>query len=972
MHNQKQKEKSFLWYNTLKFSLISFILIGNLFAQQSGKISGKVVDGQNGEALIGSNILVEGTTFGAAADIDGNFIINSVPVGKYTVIFSMIGYAKSSVTGVEVKPGEVTNIEITLNSESFQTDEVVITAKALENNDAGLLIKRQKSAAVSDAISAEAISRSGSSDAAAAVKKVVGASVVDGKYVYIRGLGDRYSSTQLNGAELPSSDPNKKAFQLDLIPANLLDNIVTIKTFTPDKPGNFSGGIVDIGTKTFPSSFNMKVSASSSYNSQVDGQGSNLTYQGGSTDWLGYDDGTRSIPSVLSDPNIAIPISAQARFDSEKAAELDQYSKAFNGVMDFEKKAPPMNGNFSLSMGDNYKFGDVSSLGYLASLTYNRSNSYYQDGKIGRYILTDLNSSELNPQLLMNDSKATSEANWGALVTTNFNINSNHQIGGNVFYSRSGISTTRYQAGTWPQEFGIDDSTSTFYNRVLGYRERDLLTYQVRGEHQLGWLLNTKADWNVSFSETSQDEPDLRLIASFRRIVNGDTTNTISGGNFDDPSRYFRTLNDNSSAFNLNFSVPVNFGSYFVGKFKFGGAYQKMERDFNERIFSYSTDNRFFNSLGGDLNAFFQNDNNGIKSIDTLSGDRLRHNFGNTIKDNSKLRNTYSGNQEVSAAYFMLELPILNNLKFIGGMRYETTALTVASKDESLEPGSIKENDILPSINFIYQLSDDMNLRFAATQTLARPNFREVAPYSSKEFINDVELQGNPNLNRTLIDNYDLRWEWFSRPGEIIAISGFYKNLKNPIELAYAPGSVLSNPIVRYQNVDKATIIGAEFEVRFGLDLLFDELDNFSFGSNLSLVGSKIDIPEFEMEQRLAVDSTASSSRELQGQSNVILNMDLSYYNDLLGTTASLQFNTFSERLSKVSAGASPDVFEQPQAKLDFILSQKIWNAFTFNFSAKNLLDSSYKEIYRFKNQDYTFYEYQSGVTYSMGISYKL
>ena len=195
--------------------------------------------------------------------------------------------------------------------------------------------------------------------------------------------------------------------------------------------------------------------------------------------------------------------------------------------------------------------------------------------------------------------------------------------------------------------------------------------------------------------------------------------------------------------------------------------------------------------------------------------------------------------------------------------------------------------------------------------------------------------------------------------------------MKNPIELAYAPGSSLSNQIVTYQNVDAARIIGAEFEVRLGLDLLLDGLSNFSFGSNLSLVDSKIDIPDFERQQRLAIDSTSNSTRELQGQSNVILNMDLSYYNEI-GTTASLQLNTFSERLSKVSAGVSPDVYEQPDIQLDFILSQQIWNSFTFSFSAKNILNSSYKEIYRYKGNDYTYYEYKKGVRFSMGISYKI
>ncbi|MDZ7624084.1 MAG: carboxypeptidase-like regulatory domain-containing protein [Ignavibacteriaceae bacterium] len=301
-------------------SVTAFTSFAN--AQESGTVFGKVVDSATGEELIGANIFLEGTTIGAATDIEGNFKISNVPAGTYSLIASMIGYSKFTVTDLEIKPGEQKKLDLSLVSEAYQTEEVVITARMILDNDAALLKNRQKSITVSDAIGSDMIKQSGSDNAGDALKKVVGTSVVDGKYVFVRGLGDRYSSTQLNGAELPSTDPNRKSFQMDLIPSNLLDNIVTLKTFTPDKPGNFSGGIVDIGTKSFPERFTLKLSGGTSYNSQTTGNAEFLTYQGGNTDWLGIDDGTRGLPEIFNDPNLKIPTEQGARFDGQQAATL--------------------------------------------------------------------------------------------------------------------------------------------------------------------------------------------------------------------------------------------------------------------------------------------------------------------------------------------------------------------------------------------------------------------------------------------------------------------------------------------------------------------------------------------------------------------------------------------------------------------------------------------------------------------------
>lgn len=954
------------------FIILVVTMLNPSFAQENGSLFGKIVDSSTGEELIGVNIFLEGTTIGAASDLEGNYNIKSIPPASYTLIASMIGYSKLSVTQLEIKPGENKKLDLSLTPEIFETEEVVVTAQLLLNNEAGLLKNRQKSISISDAISSEQLFKNGSGDVGDAMKKVVGSTVVDGKYVFVRGLGDRYSSTHLNGIELPSTDPNKKAFQLDLIPTNLLDNIITLKTFTPDKPGNFSGGIVDIGTKTFPDHFTLKLSGSTSYNSQTSYNSNFLTYEGGNKDWLGIDDGTRSIPSILEDPNIKIPIKQEARYDEDKAILLDDYSKSFNSTMNVKESSVPVNQNFSISMGDKIYTGDESSLGYFGSLTYGRNFSFYENGTVGRYNVSDLNADELNPLLLVSDTKGVSEANIGGLLNLAYNLNSSQQLGGNIFYSRNGTSFARYQVGGWPQEFGNDPDAPVFNNQVLSWVERDVINSQLRGQHFLSPLFNSTVDWNISFANTNQDEPDYRLLSySIEQTANGPNY-IISGSGFENPSRYYRELKDNSKNFSVNVSIPFTQWSGLNSSFKTGAYYHNSTRAFRERIFSYDVDNSLFNEVNGNLDEFFSSEYIGLTSVDTLNGGTLRYNFGNVIRDNSRERNNYDGSLDIIAAYGMIDLYLLSNLRFVGGLRYETTDMNLKSQDITIAEGNINEKDILPSLNLIYSLTNDMNLRLSATQTLARPNFREVAPYSSKEFINDVELKGNPELKRTLIKNLDLRWEWFANPGEVLAVSGFYKKMKDPIELSYAEGSVASNPIVQYQNVDKATVAGLEFESRFSLSSVFDFLSDFYLGSNLSLIYSNIDISQSELDQRLSIDSSSSRTRKLQGQSSIVLNFDLTYQNDEWGTSAGLYFNTFGERLSKVSANVNPDVFEQPAAVLNFSLNQKIYDNFNLNVGVKNLLNSAYREVARFKGVDYTYIEYNTGVTYSIGINYGL
>ena len=955
--------------------LLGLILLNvSIFAQESGSVVGRLVDADNGDPLIGANVMLENTILGSATDIDGMFTIINVPAGTYTLVVSYVGYQETRITDIKVKANESYKLDLGVKSQTIEGEEVVVEARMIENTGAAMLKKRQRSDAVSDGVSSEEFSRSGSGDAAEAIKQVVGASVVDGKYVYVRGLGDRYSSTQLNGVELPSSDPDKKAFQLDLLPTNLLDNITTIKTFTPDKPGNFSGGIVDVATKTFPDEQTLKLSYSSSMSSTASFNDNFLSYNGGGQDWLAKDDGARALPTSIENGTLGadgFPSRTQIRQDlrfgtGDVAANAEQIGKSFSETMNVKRQSVPLNQGLGLSYGNKMALGGSSSLGYQGSLTYNRSYSFYDEGEVGIYS-ANAQSDELIPQLIQTDAQGTEEASIGALGTFSFNLTNAQQIGGTAFYSRNGTSKTRSMTGKWPQELG-DGDERIVNNRVLEYQQRDILSLQLYGRHNFSGLNNASIEWKASSAATSQDEPDRRLIFFIYDSSNTVAPYTITGSNFDDPSRYFRNVEDDSRNVNLDFSMPFGTGTS-QAKLKLGGAYQTKDREARERIFSYDTDDKLLNAVNGDLDLFFNHSNFEYSLDSTRFGLPVS---GNVIFDNSKDKNQYDAEENIAAGYAMVDFPFTSKMRFVGGVRYETTEISVVSQDSTLDRGNIDEQDWLPSANLVYQLTSNMNLRLAATQTLARPNFREIAPYSTKEFVGGFEFAGNPNLKRTLIQNYDLRWEWFKRPGEIIAVSGFYKKMKDPIERTFPEGVTASNRIETLENVGEATLYGIELETRVNMDFVAPKLRNFSVGGNLSLVQSTVNVPDVELANRRSLDPNADDTRPLQGQSPYIFNIDFTYGNLMSGTTASLSFNTYGERLAKVSRNFTPDVYEQPFNRLNFTLSQRILQQVSAKFAVKNILNSAYEETYNFNGSQTVYRKYKQGTGFSLGISYEM
>ncbi|OQX91962.1 MAG: hypothetical protein B6D58_05360 [candidate division Zixibacteria bacterium 4484_95] len=937
-------------------------------SDSGGRIFGSIVDSETGESLPGATIFLENTTIGTASDLDGAFSLLKIPPGRYNLIIHLIGYARTKIENLEIEEGKLSKLDIALVPDAIKIHDVVVTAKAIQNTEGSLLKKRQKSVAISDAISAEAISRYGSSDAAEAMSQITGASVVDGKYVLVRGLGERYSNTKLNGAELPSADPDKKAFQMDLLPVNLLDNLIVTKSFTPDQPGNFTGGIIDIGTKTYPESFSLKYSTSCSFTKGTTGNKNFLTYPGGNKDWFGMDDGTRNLPEELQDTSIVIPDIGYAFTDSVLAHELDRLSKSFTRVMAPTVKTAPLNKNFSLSLGNTTMLSGGIPLGYLGSFSYNRKYSFYDDGKVASWKLTGNISEvdELNKDFELKDSHGKDEVIWGGLAILSLKPHPAHELTFNYLFTQSGESSSRYLTGKFYDGNLPDDAV--YETRVLKYTERNLQSIQLRGQHNLNKFKDINIEWMISNDNNSQDEPDLRFFSNHYFITENDTTNSvdttysITPSHYRVPQRYFRYLDENNLRFDLKISMSFKQWADLSGKLTFGGLLNQKNRTYRERVFEYR--NQDYSSYEGDPNEYLSDSNLGI--IDSTTGYSTFYIFGNYIVESSEARSNYDGDQEITASFVMVELPIARRLRLIGGARYEKTIMNIVTKDSTYEKGELRNHDLLPSVSLIYQLKDNMNLRLAYGKTLARPTFRELAPFPSWDFANGFFFIGNPELNRTLIDNYDVRWEWFVRPCEIIALSTFYKKFHNPIERTIKN----ENGEIQFQNVDRAEVYGIEFEVRKKLDQVSSSLKNFQLGSNFSWANSKVKIPEAELISIRGYDPNAGIYRPLWGQSKYIFNLFLGYDNNNYGTKADLNFSVFSERLSEVSIGGTPNIYELPQPSLNFIISQKLISRLNFKLSARNLLNTSARKVYHFKKHDYIYQEHKKGRSISAGISY--
>ncbi len=945
-----------------------FILFGicwmlftiNLFAQ--GTISGTIIDAEFGDGLIGANVVIEGTTNGVSTDFEGKYQLKAAP-GIYTVVVSYIGYAEKRMDSIEVKDNEITYLDVTMSDGAVELDiDVTVTAKVIERSENAVLLMQKKSDKIQDGISSQEMAKLAVSDAAGAMTKVTGATVSGGKYIYIRGLGDRYSLTQLNGLVIPSSDPYRNGAQLDLIPSNLLDNIITSKTFTPDQPGTFTGGAVNIKTKSFPEQFSLTFSTSASYNKQNNFNDEFLTHQGGSTDYWGYDDGTRARPEILDREDVlrtfelgnSLPVLARINQDDQGlalATAADDAIRSVSSQFTPTETTSSFDHGYGLTFGNQYNFGK-SALGVIASASFKKNYTHLPEYNVGSFLRRDNSVDTLASQGSFLETLSTESATLNGMVGLSYKINNLNSISLNTIYSHSADKVSRFITGERPDNIVLPDILE---GRELFFREREMRNIQIGGSHAIPVANNLLIDWKYSLANSSMIDPDRRFFENQFDTRTGEYR--IPASNVQRPFHFYRDLNDEQTDYKLDITLPLknNF------KVKVGGLYTEKVRDFTEFRYQIVENLGFAQSFGefnGDTDAFLGEDNIGIiGEFEPLGGFIL----GNYLRNETEARNQYSGSDKVVAGYGMVTAPITKKLKFVGGARIEKTDIFVVSGDTTKAPGVIDQLDILPSANFIYALNDNMNLRASYNATIARPNMREVAPFVSFDPLIRTTLTGNPDLNRTKVQNIDLRWEWYLKPGELIAVSGYYKDFIDAITLFK-----INNPgdNFKYDNVDNANLYGVEFELRKNLESLIPVLKNFKFSTNLSLIKSNSDVQE-------DVSGEGPENRPFEGQANFILNTSLLYTNVDKGLDASLSLNSTGDKLAIIGIEGTPDIYDRGRSQLDFTISKR-FKDLSLRLSAKNLLDSPYRQSSEYLGEEYIYYEFQTGITYSVGVSYTI
>lgn len=993
-------------------SLYLFFQTSTTFSQSVGTLKGIILDSESGDKLISATVFIKNTKLGAHSKHDGSFIIKNIPVGSYDVEISYIGYKKYELKQIQIKANQTESIEIKMQSNSVSSGEVYVTAKATKESNETLLKDRKKANAFTEAIGSQDMSKLGNSDAADAMKKVTGASIVGGKHLYIRGLGDRYAKTELNGASLPSADPDKRSVHLDMFSAGVIENITLVKTATPDRPGDFTGGAVDIITKSYPDKFFTNLSISSGYNSQVTGSNVLLSSKG-DLDWLATDDGSRSIPNAVQNaiksekgiPNGKTLFLADR--DLVNAQNLINLTKAFNANIAPVSYNTPINQSINLSFGNKYTI-NKSPFGFLANINYSQNYENYSNGKYARYNLLGIKNESLFPSYIAKDMKGSQNVNLGGFTNLSYTFLNDNEISLNLMFNKASENFGMSQTGFFNSS-GIPNRG--FQTYASKFTEKSLFTYQFKGKHNFTSLINSKLDWNISLSGNDISTPDLKFFAyDFNPNNASDISNlapnevnpsyTINKSAYNEPTRMFRKMTENVYNLSLNYEIPLKeyVGNDFI--IKVGALSINTERDFKESRFVYNSSSNQIqkNDINGNPYTFDPN-----TLLNSMTGTIIKGNFIEMpmfISYFAPELYSYTASMNIFAYYGMIDFKMFKKLRIITGIRVESSDLKALPYDKSKIDGykeeykeinnipesqevnitfndfGIDETDILPSLNLVYELNEKSNIRSAYSKTLARPNLREIAPYSSFDFVGGFIYLGNPFLKRSLIDNFDLRYEWFPNIGEIFSASIFYKNIDNPIEL----NQPTVNDQVRYQNSKRGTILGAEFEIKKNikntLKPLFKEIPDwteyFTYSINLALTHSEVEIPDGREKTNLMLTNpNAKLTREFLGQSPYVVNFDIMYSNYDLGTDLSLNFNVFGKRLTTVMFGITPDIYENPRPDLNFVFSQKIYDNWNIKFAATNLLNSYTLFAQDYKGSQYETQKYLSGRQFNLSLSYK-
>lgn len=919
--------------------LISFcsVVFSVSVLSQNGSMNGMVISKTNGETMPGVNIFLSGTTIGASSDLDGKYYINYIPAGTYTVIASFISFKPDTLLNVKIEKGKTTELNIELEEFVFTLDGVNIVARKQTNTEISMISTIKQSNLIVNGVSAMQISKSQDKDVSEVIKRVPGITIMDDRFVYVRGLSERYNSVWINHTASPSTESDQRAFSFDVIPSNMVDNLLVYKTPAPELPSDFAGATIQIHTRNNAEENSVGLTYQAGF---IEGTSFNdfYSYKGGKTDFLGFDDGTRKLPGIVpSTEEMYILQDFREGTPPEVVAyrkdELTKIAREFNETSTATRKTAPIDNKLSLDLTfykekGKVKISNITSLhykyGFLSDNIYRASYEVYDtinDTSIYIYsFLDDVYRKSVQTGGLHNWSFITKKSVYEFRNLFN-------QIGASKMTYRNGIDYYR------------DGNKVKSYE--LAYMTRTLYSGQLSGHHKL-MDDNLVVDWIGGFNYGSKTEPDVRRIYTSSTRITGDdgeyeytpykldysaTVNTESNG------RIYTDIKEYIYTGTINAEYIMEFGSW-KPSLKTGIYYENKSRDFAIRTF-------------GTARAVIQSQfNNEIlyQDIDSVYAD-TNYNFYNGVKlvENTSPEYSYYAGSDLVAGYLGLRLPFANHFSIYGGIRVEKfdRVLGGFQSEQSEEPNIILDTlNVYPSAVLTYNVSNSSLFRISYGSTVNRPEYREIAPYAFYDFEQSATIYGNPDLRDSYIQNIDFRYEFYPTPVDFMTIGAFYKKFIDPIELNLFPASNGWDFIA--VNSISAELKGIEVEIRKSLSTLKGQSGFLEFLKKMSVTfnGAYIDGVVKKDD-----DYVRDKKRALYGQSPYVINAGIYFQDDINGWSGSLLYNLIGPRIVIVGTPTIPNVYELQRSLLDFTISKRFGENLTVKFGAKNLLDEAV--IYR-------------------------
>lgn len=891
-----------LLIRALRIAAALLLAATSLNAQQSfGRVEGVVTDADTHKPIADAGVQIVGTTLGTMSRADGRFSIGKVPAGTVTIQVRRLGYQPRTLTGLTLGAEGTLTQDVELSAAVVRVATHVVRASADRGSVESALDEQRKSNRIVSSVTSEQIARSPDANAAQAVQRVSGVTVQEGKYVFVRGLGERYTATSLNGARLPSPEPERKVVPFDLFPSGLLQSVTTSKTFTPDLPGDFSGGAVDIRTREYPIERQFTYGASLGY------------AEGTWTSRLPFAPGVGGEAIALASAARDLPAAAQGagNFGGVDRAQKNAIINSFRDVWRPGSRSGRPNASFRGSVGGNdHVLG--RRIGYLLSGTYSYSQDFRENQERALARGTSATTQVVKDPFVGRTSGES--VLWGGLLNAGTLLSANSRLTFNALYNRTADNDARVERGVYETE-GPAEITR------LDYVERSMWSTQLTGEHDLG---RRALDWAVSGAGVSRNEPD-RSELVYNIAPATDSTPEQRLWMFANPeaaARTFSSLNENSGEARASYRFDIG-PLARMWSVKVGGLARTARRVANTQAFGI-----FATMLTDSLRAL---------APEELFGGRFTAPDSQVLDIRSLAQGgSYTADDALVAGFAMADVPIAASWRIVTGARLEH-ANTRVSAFSTLGDRNRTERvftDVLPSLALSYRPNESHAFRLSGSRTLARPEYRELAAVRSRDVLGGIDLSGNQNLVRTLVDNADFRYEYYPRPGELLSAAVFAKRFHDPIERTFRPSSNTS--YVTYVNAPSADNVGLELEARKSLDLLGAWLRPFTAFTSLTLMQSQIHLG-------ILAGAATNPSRAMVGQAPYVVNAGLTYATESGRGSATLLYNRVGERITEAGELPMPDVKELARDMLDFSLRFPAGPGVTARVDARNLLNARYQ-----------------------------